>query len=568
MTIQIRTQQIKDQVAATRRQFLQASGAMVAGASLVGCAHSSGASSFHDVRGFGSVGDGKTDDTEALQTALDQCASRGGGTVFVPAGVYKIRPIHIGSRTTLHLDAGSKLLGSTRLEDYPLEGAHSSGHESNRSGLVTCEGGEHVAIVGRGVIDGSARSFVKEELGYAGKDHDPKYTRQGESFMKVGPEGYADGPFSRTNDRPGNLVRFKKCRNVLISGITIQNSPTWTTHLQECTDVLIQGIDINTREHALRIPNDDGIDLSQCRQVRIVGCNIETGDDCIAIFGSQDVAVSTCTLSCKSTGIRVGYKDGSIKNCTFDNLLIRSSHRGLSVFVRSGDNVEDISFSNIIIETQHYTGRWWGKAEPIHVSALLWDPEAKAPGKIRNVRFSNISAVGEAGMLVYGTADSVIEDVTFTDIKLHIRKGPLQAQYGGNFDLRSTREKATAIFKHDIPALHCERVFGLSVTNLKVTWDNDLPDYFSSGLAVERCSDVKVRGFQGRHAQKTGAAIEVIDSQDVVIRESTAASGTDTFVSTKGNTGRVAILECDSSRAKRLVDPAGGTTELGNNRVY
>lgn len=551
----------------SRRRLLGVSGALLGGSSTVGCAHTY-SGPLQDVRRFGAAGDGTTDDTAALQSALDACAAKGGGTVFVPAGTYKIRPIRVGTRTTLHLDAGCKLLGSTKLADYPLEAAGASGHESNRSGLVTFDGGEFVGLVGRGVIDGSARAFVKDDLSYPGKDHEGKYTRQGDAFMKVGPEGFPDGPFARTTDRPGNLVRFRKCRNVLISGVTIQNSPTWTTHLEECTDVLIEGVDINTREHALRIPNDDGIDLSRCRQVRIVGCNIETGDDCIAIFGSQDVAVSTCTLTCKSTGIRVGYNGGLIKNCTFDNLLIRSSHRGVSVFVRSSDDVENVSFSNIIIDTQHFTGRWWGKAEPIHVSALLWDPEAKTPGKIRNVRFHNITATGQAGILVYGTPDSVIEDITFSDIKLHIRKGPLQATYGGNFDLRATRDKATAIFKHDIPALHCERVAGLSVTNVKVTWDRDLPDYFSSALAVQKCTDVQVTGFSGRQAQPTGAAIAVVESQDVVIRHSTAAEGTDVFVHPTGGTGGMAVTDCDGSRAKQLVDPAGGNTLLHNNRVY
>lgn len=561
-----RRTKIKEQVAASRRQFVCAAAAFAA--IPTGCAHAPAGGAFFEVRAFGAVGDGKTDDTQSVQRALDVCASRGGGTVFVAAGTYMIRPIRIGSRTTLHLDAGSKLLGSATLEHYPLEAAGASGHESSRAGLVTCEGGDYVAIIGRGVIDGNGRVFVKDDLSYPGKDHDPKATRQGESFMKPGPEGFPDGPFARTNDRPGNLVRFRKCRNVLIAGIGIANSPTWTTHLEECTDVLIQGVDINTRDHTLRIPNDDGIDLSRCRQVRIVGCNIETGDDCIAIFGSHNVAVSTCTLTCKSTGIRVGYNGGSIKNCTFDNLLIRSSHRGVSVFVRSKDDVEDISFSNIIIESQHFTGRWWGKAEPIHVSALLWDPEAQTPGTIRNVRFHNISAIGEAGMLIYGTPDSVIEDVMFSDIKLHIRKGPLQSTYGGNFDLRATRDKATAIFKHDIPALHCERVKGLSVTNLKVTWDNDLPEYFTSALALEACEDVTVQGFVGKQAHATGAAIAVANSKEVVIRNSVAAAGTDVFVSPKNVAGRMALIDSDASRAKLLVDPAGGTTELHNNRVY
>ncbi len=551
-----------------RRKFLKASGAgMLASASFFGCAHTRRTtSSVFDVKGFGAVGDGKVDDTQALQDALGACAQRGGGTVFVPAGTYKIRPIRLGSHTVLHLDAGSRLLGSTTLNDYPQEAAGASGHESSRAGLVTAEGAKNVSIVGRGTIDGSARAFVLDSLSYPGKDHDPKFTRQGENFMKVGPEGFAHGPYARGDDRPGNLVRFRNCQNVLVEGVTIQNSPTWTMHLEGCVNVLIQGIDINTRDNDLKIPNDDGIDLSLCQRVRIIGCDIETGDDCIAIFGSRDVAVSTCTLTCRSAGVRVGYKGGKIQDCSFDNLIIRASHRGVAVFVRGADDVENISFSNIIIETQHYSGRWWGKAEPIHVSALLWDPEAQAPGHIRNVRFRNINAIGEAGMLVYGSPDSVIEGLHFDNVKLHIRKGPLQAGYGGNFDLRSTRDKAQSIFKHDIPALHCEQVRGLTLHNFEVTWDQDLPDYFTEALALERTEHVRVENFVGRQAHDKGAAIRVAESKRVQIRQGIAAAGTDLFIHNASG-AELEVVDCDARQAQRLIEPSASGAWMQGNRV-
>src|SRR5687768_10909570 len=104
-----------------RRAFLKTSATgIVSGAALFGCAHSpTNINSFFDVRSFGALGDGKADDTVALQKALAACMARGGGTVFVPAGNYKIRPIRLGSRTVLHLDAGAVLLGSSTLTDYP-----------------------------------------------------------------------------------------------------------------------------------------------------------------------------------------------------------------------------------------------------------------------------------------------------------------------------------------------------------------------------------------------------------------------------------------------------------------
>lgn len=549
-----------------RRAFLQRSGVgWLAATGVLGCAHGPQGVGWLDVRRLGARGDGVADDTDALQAALDQAAQRGGGTVFVPAGVYLTRPLRIGSRTTLHLDAGSVLAATTRLEDYPKEEAGASGHESNRAGLITARQAEDVAIVGRGTIDGSARAFVREDLTYAGKDFDARFTRQGEQFMKVGPEGFVHGPFARGDDRPGNLVRFIDCRNALLEGVTIQNSPTWTVHFERCVNVRVHGVDINSRKNGNRIPNDDGIDLTRCERVRIIGCDIDTGDDCLAVFGSRDVIVSACTLTSRSAGVRVGFKDGHIRDCSFDNLVIRAANRGLAVFVRSAFDVENVSFSNIIIETQHYSGRWWGNGEPIHVSALLWDPEAEAPGRIRNLRFRNIRAVGEAGMIVYGSPDSVIENLSFEDVELHIRKGALQADYGGNFDLRATRDKAQSIFKHDIPALHCENVKDLAIRAFDVSWESGVPEYFREALHVRAFEDISISQFSGRQAQAAGAAIFLTQGKNATIRDSQASPGTDLFVRAEEVQGHLLLAGNDARRAQALLAPAHGQAVLRDN---
>jgi hypothetical protein len=546
-------------------------GAGAFGASLVafsGCAHRTGQGPGRcDVRALGARGDGTSDDTPVFQSALDACAKTGGGTVIVPAGRYLLRPIFVGNKTTLHLDAGAVLLASQRLDDYPREAEGSSGHESSRAGLVTLRDAQDVAITGRGVIEGHGQSFVTTDLTYAGKDHDPKVTRQGADFLKPPPGGFPHGPFRRGDDRPGNLVRVKSCRNVHLEGITIQNSPTWTLHVEKCVDVTMAGLHINSHASDLRVPNDDGIDLSQCRRVRIIGCDIDTGDDCIAIFGSEDVAVSSCTLSSRSTAIRVGYSGGHIRNCTFDNLIIRRSNRGVSVFVRGADSVENISFSNLSIETQHFSGRWWGNAEPIHVSACLWDPKADRPGVIRNVRFSNVDAVGEAGVLVHGAEDSVIEDVVFDRLRVQIKPGPLQEVRGGNFDLRSTRDLAKAIVKHDIPGMHCERVRGLRVRDLAVRWDAGLPSYFTEALAIEKFEDVVVEGFEGSPAHGAGSAIALREGRDATLRFCRANGPAAALVAHRDVASRLRLEGCSAAPALQLVEPAGGIVELVDSRV-
>jgi polygalacturonase len=277
-----------------------------------------------NVLDFGAVPDGKTLNSAAFDRALKACAAAGGGTVHVPAGEYLSGPVYLGSNTVLFLAPGAAIKGSPKLEDYPIEPDRISG-ESRRGGLVTARDATNVAIIGRGTIDGNAMPFHTDKI-KGGGDWNPKFTRQKDEYMspKYGTE---TGPLDHA-ERPGNVVRFIKCRNVLLQGITVQNSPTWTMLFHTCEDVNIDGLHINSLGSGRRIPNDDGMDLRECSNVRVSNCNIETGDDCIAVFGSRNLVVSNCTLAARSAGIRVGYAEGETRNCTFQNLTI-NSHCGL-----------------------------------------------------------------------------------------------------------------------------------------------------------------------------------------------------------------------------------------------
>lgn len=504
-----------------------------------------------DVRSFGSRGDGVTKDTAALQAAIDACAAAGGGTVVLPAGTYLSAPLVLRSHLTLHLEAGATLLASTELNDYPKEPNAWSG-ESERAGLLTGYGVENVSIVGRGTVDGRGYRFVTNDLSYIGKDFDPEVTRQGSAFGTPPPGGFPHGPYRR-GERPGNLVRFGRCRNVLIEGVTIANSPTWTMQFFQCQDVRVSGININSVASDRRVPNDDGMDIQECRGVRIEGCYIDTGDDCIALFGSEDVTVSTCVLHSRSAGVRVGYEGQDTRHCTFENLIIRGANRGLTVFARGGGSVEHVRFANITIETQLYTGRWWGKGEPIHISTLPHDPNAPRLGRIRNVSFSHINAVGEAGVVLRGCPESVLEDIGFDNLALHIRRGPLQETYGGNFDLRSSADPKLAIFKHDIPAIYAGYIEGLRLHDVRVSWDDNLPTFYTHALEVESFKGALVDGFEGRQAQRgTGGAVILLrNGEGATIRNSRATEGSDVFLETQAVAKAPLLSGNDTSLARR-----------------
>ena len=254
--------------------------------------------------------------------------------------------------------------------------------------------------------------------------------------------------------------------------------------------------------------------------------------------------------------IRVGYDHArDIRDCVFSNLVIHDANRGLGVFVRGAGSVENLIFSDIVLRTRLLTGHWWGKAEPVHVSAVLFAPGVETPGRIRNVTFARLRVEGEHGMILWGSPDSVIEDVTLDDVRLRVRRGPNSDTWGGNVDMRLTRDPKLAVFKRDLPALLARHTDRLTVRNLAVDWADDVPSFFTHAIEAESFRELVVDGFRGRQAQKTGSAIRLAGGEDAVVRDSRAAAGTDTFVEATEVTGRTVFDGNDVRAARQPVVP-------------
>jgi hypothetical protein len=339
--------------------------------------------------------------------------------------------------------------------------------------------------------------------------------------------------------------------------VTIQNSPIWTVHFVQCERVNITGVAINSFGGGRRVPNDDGIDLAETRYVHISDCDIQTGDDCIVVLGGEKITVANCTLSSRSAAVRVGFAGADIRDCVFANLVIFDSNRGLAVNVRGASSVENVLFSDIVIQTRLVTGHWWGKGEPIQVSALPWNPKINQIGHIKNVRFRNITAESPSGIIVYGCEQSVIKDLLFQDVKVRINNSPLQESYGGNFDLRGCRDVATAVFAHDIPAFYCRYADGVKIDGLEVEWAEGLPSFFSHGIEIENFNNIDIDGFSGGPAHKDSgnAAIALSKGAKVSIRNSKAARGTGVFVSVADVVDGGLFVNNDLGEARSVCDP-------------
>ncbi|MBD0295076.1 MAG: right-handed parallel beta-helix repeat-containing protein, partial [Flavisolibacter sp.] len=228
-----------------------------------------------------------------------------------------------------------------------------------------------------------------------------------------------------------------------IRDIHIGNSAYWTVHLVGCNDVVISGI---TLLNSLKVRNSDGIDVDHSKNVRISDCYIESGDDCICLknrreyeeFGPcENILVSNCTMTSRSCAIKIGSENtDTIRQVVFNNCIIKNSNRGVGIQNRDEGLVSDVIFSNMIIESHLFSDVWWGKAEPIYVTAYRRanannkDANWRFPkgaiegrvGEVKNINFSNIQCASENGVYISGESTDKISNIVFDGVDVFINK--------------------------------------------------------------------------------------------------------------------------------------------------
>ncbi|WP_459191459.1 glycoside hydrolase family 28 protein [Halosimplex sp. J119] len=483
-----------------------------------------------DVRDVGASGTGEQRDTEALQSALDECADTG-GTVVVPPGEYLTGPLTVGSQTTLELQAGATLKFVRDHEAFPAREGRWEGW--NQTGFHPCllvEDAENVEITGRGTVDGQG-DYWWQFYGVDDADLPDSLVERLDEFHAQNDK--ADDVSSFTLRPP--LFQIDDSENVSVSGITLENSPFWNTHVVYSDNVTFHDVNIENPHDA---PNGDGMDIDSSQYVRISDCYLNAGDDAICIKSGKDaegreigrpasqITVTNCTVEAGHGGVVIGSEmSGDVRDVTVSNCTFTDTDRGVRIKTQRGRGgvVEDLRFDNIVMRRVAcpftINGYYFMDidSEPI--------PVDESTPLVRNVAYSNITArnVETAGFFA-GLPEQHFENISFSNVEIDATRPldstDLSPAMADGFDQRH--------------GLFCKSIDDISFSNVEIRTDE------APALAFEETSRVSIDGLHVEADQET----PVLDLLDV---DGTLVSGCDwqgdgTFLRVRGDEpGRVSF---------------------------
>ncbi|UUN30700.1 glycoside hydrolase family 28 protein [Streptomyces sp. FIT100] len=287
---------------------------------------------------YGAVGDATTDCTGALRTAVAACHAAGGGHVLVPAGRWATGAIHLLSGVDLHVAEGATLLFSTDPAAYlPVVRTRWQGVEAyNYSPLIYAYRQHDIAVTGRGVLDAQsdkAHWWPWKGSGQYGWQPGMPHERDdwghleqwGATGVPLAERVFGEGHYLRPS-----FVQPHSCRNVLIEGVTLRNSPFWNIHPVLSSDITVQDVTVECQG-----PNSDGCNPDSCRNVTIRRTTFATHDDCIAIKSGRD-----------QDGWRVGVPS---RNILVEDCVYVSGNAAVAIGSEMSGGVSDVRVRRLYI---------------------------------------------------------------------------------------------------------------------------------------------------------------------------------------------------------------------------
>ena len=415
----------------------------------------------------GVSGDGTTDDTAALQRAIDR-ASAGRRKLTLPPGRYLSGTLHLRSKLALELMAGAVIVASPRTRDFapierlPYDPFADPETADQHFAVLSGDGIGGLEITGSGTIDGNRSS-------------------------RGGPK----------------LIGLKRCQDVTISGLRLTNSPNYALNLLGCQGVDITGVSV-VNSYA------DGIDPDCCTDVHIADCTIDSFDDGICVKASlalgqpvatSNVVVERCGIRSSTNCLKIGTETGSnvsdvtFRDCTLhgrpvpglSNLVAEGGGVAIEMVdgaVLDGVTVEDITLHDVPGPLFIRLGNRGRGQEP-----------SPRPGVLRNVTVSDFTAVGASETSsITGVPGATLQGVHLSGIRIASQgRGP--AGLGLDVSEQAGAYPQVTMFG-TLPAsgLYCRHVDGLVLDDVTLAVAHHDP---RPPLILDDASDVTVSSLSG-----------------------------------------------------------------------
>ena len=359
---------------------------------------------------------GRQDCTDVVQAAIDSLPHD--GVLFIPPGCYRTGSLRLKSNMTLHLARGALLKGSDdhrRFRRY---------HDGSYLYYLLADGVENVCVTGHGTMDANG--------------YHVRRACQAERGLRK---------------QPGRLLLCTNSRNVQIHDVVLRDSFSWTLHLADCEDCVLQNVKLlaDTRHS-----NVDGLDVDGCRRLKAEDLFIYSEDDAISVKAAwsretpEDLSFLNCVLWAQNaTGVRIGTETRSeaFRRIRFEGLSILRANAMIRVFCYDGAAIEDLVFRNIHTEeVSMYAPAGYdefhrisevSKGETYLLQLQVRKRGDTSLGSIRNIVFEDVHAAVPAGSKIkgYDAPEGIIliRDVTFRN--LHIGDQWIRDPATGHFNI-------------------------------------------------------------------------------------------------------------------------------------
>lgn len=365
--------------------------------------------------------------TKAIQKAIDKLARQGGGTVIVPEGRWLSGRIELRSNICLHLDRGAELHFSGDIKDYlPVVPARNEGIDVNSLGaMIYADGVENIALTGEGKLVGPEKGCELE------------LRQEGGIKEEVGRLPFEQRIYDGSDGALVFLPVFfgpMNSRNILVEGVTLENSIFWNIVPVYCENIIIRGVNVSS--HGRK--RTDGIDIDSSVNALIEYTTLDCGDDCFTLKSgrgidgvkrarpTENVVIRHCRVKRGVGGITMGTETAAgIRNVYMHDCVMENPSFPFYVKTRRprGGGAENVLVERVTVENSRKTVfkfdmlgsvEWLGPLAERYPA----DMQGSLKPKFANMTFRDITINSCPALInAKGLPEQPIEGLVFENIK-------------------------------------------------------------------------------------------------------------------------------------------------------